>query len=237
MFMTDPLYLKDCYLKEFDASVSSADGRCVELDKTAFYPNSGGQPDDTGIISIGNDDFIVTSVKKDKGKILHFVDKEGVKERDFIHGQIDWTRRYAHMRYHTASHILSGVIYKDSGAVITGNQIGIDRTRIDFDLEDFDRSKLNEYEAKANDIIRAGLNVTTSFLSREEAMKIPNVTKLAMGLPEAIREVRIVSIEGFGKEACGGTHLANTKEAGGIQIIDFENKGKSNRRIYFVVSE
>ncbi len=231
--MTDPLYLRDCYLREFSASVVSVDGKKVELDKTAFYPNSGGQPNDTGIISVGDTDFIVSDVVKDKGRIVHLIDRPGLNPGDKIKGQVDWTRRYIHMRYHTASHVLSGIIYNSTGAEITGNQISTEKTRIDFDLENFDRAKLPVFEQAANKILAENHPVLIRFLSREEAMKIPTVTKLAMGLPESVKEVRIVSVEGFGKEACGGTHLKNTEEAGQIEFLNVENKGKSNRRIYF----
>ena len=231
--MTEKLFSKDCYMKEFDATVIAANGNIIELDRTAFYPNSGGQPDDTGIISCGSEDYVVGVVRKEQGRILQEVDREGLKQGDKVHGQIDWVRRYIHMRYHTASHVLSGVVYRETGAVITGNQIAADKTRIDFDLENFDRAKLKEYEEKANSVLSGNHPVVIRFISREAAAKIPNVTKLAMGLPESVKEVRIVSVEGFEQEACGGTHLANTSEAGQIEIIGAENKGKSNRRIYF----
>ena len=91
--MTDPLYLRDCYLREFSASVIAVDGRKVELDKTAFYPNSGGQPNDTGVITFGDADFIVSDVVKDKGRIVHVIDRPGLKSGDKIKGQVDWTRR------------------------------------------------------------------------------------------------------------------------------------------------
>ncbi|MBI3033850.1 alanyl-tRNA editing protein [Candidatus Woesearchaeota archaeon] len=235
--MTEQLYLKDCYLREFDATIISADGREIELDRTAFYAASGGQPDDTGILSCNNEDYVVGSVRKDKGRIIHHVDRDGLKAGDKVHGQVDWTRRYIHMRYHTASHVLSGVIFKETGAEITGNQIAADKTRIDFDLENFDREKIKGYEQKANQILAENHPVVIKYLPREEAVKIPSVTKLAKGLPEIIRDIRIVSVEGFEQEACGGTHLKNTGEADQIEIIGAENKGKSNRRIYFRLRE
>ena len=237
--MTQQLYSTDCYMRQFDAKVISIgeNGREIELDKTAFYPTSGGQPDDTGLLSIGSKDYIVSSVKKDKGRILHHVDREGLVEGDEVQGQIDWTRRFYHMRYHTASHVLSGVIWKETGAEITGNQIDIERTRIDFNLENFDKEKIKQYEEKANKIFKSSHPVHIRFISKEEAMEIPNVTKLAKGLPDTVKEIRMVSVEGVEQEACGGTHLANTKEVGQIEIIGTENKGKANRRIYFVLKD
>ena len=120
-----------------------------------------------------------------------------------------------------------------TGAEITGNQISAEKTRIDFNLENFDKEKVKEFEQKANDVLAQRHQVSINFISREDAIKIPTVTKLAMGLPPSITTIRIISVEGFEQEACGGTHLANTGEAGRIEILGTENKGKANRRIYF----
>ncbi len=231
--MTELLYSRDCNLKEFDATVVAVNGREIELDRTAFYPNSGGQPDDTGILTVGSQDYIVSLVQKDKGRVIHHVDRLGIREGDEVHGQIDWVRRFIHMRYHTACHVLSGVVLGQSGAEITGNQIDIDRTRIDFSLENFDRAMLPEFEQKVNKVLKENHPVKIKFLSKEEAKKIPNVTKLAMGLPDAITQIRIISVEGFEQEACGGTHVSSTGDVGEIEILGSENKGRNNRRIYF----
>ncbi|MBI4176126.1 MAG: alanyl-tRNA editing protein, partial [Candidatus Aenigmarchaeota archaeon] len=148
---------------------------------------------------------------------------------------IDWERRYRLMRYHTGSHILDGVVQKATGALVTGNQLAIDKTRIDFALENFDKGMLKDFEDKANEIISRNLPVHIKFLTREEVLKRPEMIKLAMGLPENQAEFRIIEIEGFDSQPCGGTHLKNTGEVGRIRITGAENKGKSNRRISFVV--
>jgi len=236
--MTELLYLKDCYLSEFDARVVSASGDLVELDQTAFYPESGGQPSDYGIISFNGGSVKVLSVRKEGGRVLHkiegSVEQLGLSANLKVHGQIDWERRYLLMRYHTAAHVLSAVISREEpGIEITGNQLGLDRSRMDFSLENFDRGKLKHYEEEANKEIARALPVTIEFLEREEAFKIPGLVKLRKLLPESLKVIRIVSIEGLDRQACGGTHVRNLSEIGRIEIVDAENKGKSNRRIYF----
>lgn len=231
--MTDQLYLKDCYLKEFEATIKNVSGNKIELDKTAFYAEAGGQPTDRGKIIANNQEYSVVFVKKDQGTIWHELDKEGLKAGDKIKGVVDWQRRHLMMRYHTASHVFSGVIYGKTGSIVTGNQIAEDKTRIDFNLENFDKEKVKEYADEANKIIAEHHPVEIVFMPREEAVKIPTVTKLAMGLPPSIQEIRIIDIKGFEKEACGGTHLKNTSEIGRIEVLSTENKGKDNRRIYF----
>ncbi len=223
-----PMYMKDCYLKEFDTEVKSVDGNYVEFNDTIFYPRSGGQPCDHGTIN----GIRVDEVIKRGGKILHKL-SEPVSGK--VHMKIDWERRYKFMRSHTAAHILSSVIFKETGALITGNQISEDKIRIDFNLPEFDRSRLSEWERKANEIISEGHAVKTYVLPREEAFKIPDLVKLKKMLPESIQEIRIVEIEGIDIQACGGTHVKNTSEIGKIKITKAENKGKNNRRIYFEI--
>lgn len=201
------------------------------LNKTLFYPQSGGQPNDTGIITriSDNSKFNVLNVYKDSGKIFHEVDKEGLKKGDKIKGEIAWQRRYKLMRAHTAAHIISEVIHKETKALITGNQISEDKVRIDFSLDNFNKEQLQKY------IINKDLPITTEFLSREQALKISQISKLAMGLPEGINEVRLVKISDFDVQADGGTHVRSTKEIGKLVFLKAENKGKNNRRVYFTV--
>ncbi|MCP3685639.1 MAG: alanyl-tRNA editing protein [bacterium] len=235
--MTHTLFMEDCYLKEFEAEVTSIEGNKVELDKTAFYPESGGQPTDKGKLICGDTEYAVNFVRKDKGRIIHELDKEGLQNGDKVKGVLDWERRYLFMRYHTACHVLSGIVSKETNAQITGNQIAEDKARIDFNLENFDRELIKSYEEKSNAIIKEGKLVDLNFMPREEAMKIPSIVKLAMGLPESIKTIRVVDITNFDKQACGGSHVKNTSEIKGIEIIGAENKGKSNRRIYFKLRE
>ncbi len=237
--MTELLYLKDCYMKEFESNVIGIDGNMIELDKTAFYPLGGGQPNDTGKLIDGEKEYIVSNVIKKDGKVYHEISNfdGGIKIGDRVKGIIDWDRRYLFMRYHTAAHVISSVIHKATGAFITGNKIDVQRTRIDFNLPEFDREKIKEWEKTANEIINAGHEVKTYILPRDKAFEIPDLVKLKKLLPESIKDVRIVDIGEIDVQACGGTHVKNINEIGGIEIIKIENKGKNNRRIYFKLKD
>jgi misacylated tRNA(Ala) deacylase len=136
------------------------------------------------------------------------------------------------MRSHTACHILSAVIFQETRAKITGNQIDLTRSRIDFSLDAFDKTKMAEYVDHANEIIKEDHRIETAFLPRAEALSIPDLVRLAMELPDK-EEIRVVRVEGVDAQACGGTHVRSTIEVGGIKLIKAENKGKANRRVYF----
>jgi misacylated tRNA(Ala) deacylase len=233
--MTELLYMTDSYLKEFNSTVTSVEGNSIEIDKTAFYPFGGGQPNDTGKLICDNQEFVVKDVRKKSGKIMHELDREGPKVGDSVHCIIDWNRRYKMMKMHTAAHLLSEVFHRGARALITGNQLDIDQSRIDYNLEEFDREKINQYCNKANEIIQQDLPIKVYSMKREEAMKIPAITKLASVLPPNIPELRIVEIVGFDTQADGGTHVNHLKEIGKIEIVKMENKGKDNRRVYYTL--
>lgn len=233
--MEEALYLNDCYLKEFEATVVEVNGRFVTLDQSAFYPESGGQPSDQGLFKTSKGNFIVKFVKKISGKIQHEVDNEGLSVGDKVKGEIDWYKRYRLMRYHTAAHVISGIVNSMTGALITGNQLGEDKSRVDFDLENFNPDILKEAELKANEAIQSNIEVTIENMPREKALEISSVFKLKMLLPETLLNIRVVSIGDIDRQACGGTHLKNTSEIGKIIFIKTENKGKNNRRLYFMI--
>lgn len=232
----NPLYMEDSYLKKFNARVVSVtDGKYVVLDRTAFYPDSGGQLHDTGVMIRGADEFPVIFVGKFSGEISHEVSCAGLKTGDVVECAIDWERRYKMMRAHTAAHIISGVIHEKTGAQITGNQLGCDKSRIDFNVDGFDKGLMASYEIMVNEVVSQSLPVTIKTLARDEAFKIPSISKLKMQLPESIKELRIVDIEGFDMQACGGTHVRNTSEIGKVRLVKTENKGKNSKRLYFEV--
>lgn len=232
--MVKELYLEDMNLKEFEAEVISVtEGKYVVLDQTAFYPKSGGVANDEGRLIRGSDVFKVVYVGKFKGKISHEVSPEGLQVGDKVIGKIDWERRYNLMRYHTAAHVLSGIFFKYSSAKITGNDISLNQGRIDFNLEDFDRSLIEDYVDKANEVIEQDLPVIIYNISRVELDQHPDLTKLAMGLPKGITNVRIVDIQGFDRQPDGGCHISTLKEIGKISMKKLVNKGKNNRRLYF----
>jgi len=224
--------LEDSYLWAFDATVEYVFDEKVILDKTAFYPQSGGQPADAGFLFRGDEQFQVVGVEPGERGIKHILDRTGLMPGDKVSGRIDSERRHRFMRSHTACHILSAVIFQETGAKITGNQIELSRSRVDFSLESFDKAKMGEYVEKANGIVGERHPVTTKIIPRAEALALPDLVRLAMDVPD--REmIRIVEIEGVDRQACGGTHVKNTGEIGKIKMIKAENKGKANRRVYF----
>ena len=234
--MTEALYMKDSYLKNWHTKVISVkDDKYIVLDKTAFYPKGGGQPCDEGYLIKDGEKFKVVYVGKFSGEISHEVEKPGLKEGDLVKCEIDWERRYTYMRYHTACHLVSNLLFKRANAKITGNQIELDKARMDFSMEDYSPEKLHTYVNEANEIIQKNLPVTIGYLSREEVLQKPELARLAIGLPKNIKEFRIIKIGDIDEQVDGGTHVKNLNEIGKIEFLKTVNKGKNNRRLYFVL--
>ncbi|MBY8985309.1 MAG: alanyl-tRNA editing protein [Candidatus Lokiarchaeota archaeon] len=234
--MARALYMDDSYLKNWTAKVKGVkDGKYVILDNTAFYPKGGGQPWDEGVITKGNEKFRVVYVGKFSGNISHEIDKPGLQEGDEISCEIDWKRRYTFMRYHTASHLISNILYNRANAKITGNQIEMDKTRMDFSMVDYSPEKLGTYVDETNSIIEQDLPITLDYMDRQDVLKKPELARLAVGLPENIKEFRIVKIGDIDKQVDGGTHVKHLSEIGKIEVIKTVNKGKNNRRLYFIL--
>ena len=228
--------MTDSYLKEFQAKVESVkDDKYVVLNESAFYPQGGGQPFDTGVLVCNGEEYPVVFAGKFDGKISHEVSKPGLKIGDIVDCKIDWDRRYRLMRMHTAAHIIDAILYNESGALCTGNQLGLDKSRIDFSLDVLDRDKIQQYIGMANEWVRKAVDLKIYFLPREEALKIPGVVKLAAVMPPEVKELRIVEIPGIDLQADGGTQVKNTSEIGNISLVSVENKGKNNRRMYFTL--
>jgi misacylated tRNA(Ala) deacylase len=231
--MTKKLFWDDAYLKDFDARIVSVDGNQVVLDQTAFNPRGGGLVGDLG--TLGNVKVLDT-VKGVGDSIVHVVEQSaGLTAGSTVHGVLDWDRRHRIMRMHTSAHLLSSIFNKETGALITGNQIEPDKSRIDFSLENFDREKMLLHCKQANEAIEKNPPVKTYFMRREEAMKIPGIIKLAAAAPPDVKELRIVEIEGYDTQADGGVHVKALGEIIRIDPLKFENKGKSNRRLYFTI--
>ncbi len=226
--------MQDSYLRACGAKVVEATGNKLILDRTVFYATGGGQLCDFGKITAAKDgaEFAVTEVRKELGRIVHTLDKAGLSAGDAVHCEIDWDRRYKLMRMHTAAHVLGAVMYEE-GWLITGNQLGEEETRFDFSMEVFDRNKFDEMIAKANEELAKNIELKIYELPREEALKIPEIVKLANVLPPQVATLRIVEIPGIDIQADGGLHVRNTSEVGRIQISKLENKGAKNKRVYF----
>jgi Ser-tRNA(Ala) deacylase AlaX len=232
--LTRALYLNDSYLRECDANVVSVkNGRYVVLDQTVFYPKGGGQPWDTGKMVKDNEVYNVVYVGKFSGEISHEIDRAGLKEGDRVHCVLNWERRYKLMRSHTAAHTLASILCRETGALITGNQLEEDKVRFDFNLKEYSREILERFIDKANGLLGKDIPVKWYEIPREEALKIPHISKMAEASFPDVPKLRIVEIVGVDKQADGGTHVKNLKEVGQIELLKTENKGKNNRRVYF----
>lgn len=231
---TEELYLKDSYIKEFEAKVTKVNGNEVILDKTAFYPGGGGLENDVGKLIKNNGETLnVKEVKRQGDEIAHIIEGGELKEGDNVKGVIDWDRRYKMMRLHTASHVMAAVAYSQFNALITGGHISPEYAKDDFNLENKDL--IPQIVEKANEILSKGIEVKVYFLPREEALKIPGIVKLAERNPPSIPIWRIVEIPGIDIQADGGPHVKNTSEVGKIRIIKIENRGKNRKRVYYTV--
>jgi misacylated tRNA(Ala) deacylase len=230
--LTEKLFWQDAYIKDFEATVTSVDDNRLLLDRTAFNPRGGGLVSDLGTI----DGQSLVEVVKEGDDIFHVLQnspqsKPGAKVR----GVLDWSRRYRIMRMHTTAHILSSVVHGQTGALITGNQISPDESRVDFDLEQFDKEKMSSYIDAVNAVVHRGVEVSSFFMKREEAMKVPGLVKLANAAPPSVDTLRIVQIGDVDTQADGGVHVRNTSEIGHVVGLRTENKGRKNRRLYFTV--
>jgi len=186
--MTDALYMSDSYLKKWDAKVVDVkDGKYITLNQTAFYPKGGGQPWDEGYIIKNGEKFKVVYVGKFAGEISHEVDKPGLQEGDTVSCEIDWERRYTYMRYHTACHLVSNLLFRRANAKITGNQIELDKARMDFSMEDYSPEKLRTFVKESNEIIKQNLPITIETMSRAAVLEEPELARLAVGLPKNLQ--------------------------------------------------
>jgi len=237
--MTELLYLSDSYLREFEAAVTAVTEHGVVLDRTAFYPQGGGQPSDMGILRDQKDEeYVVLKVQRIKGQVVHRLEGEPPAIGSRVQGFIDWDRRYKLMRTHTALHILCGVIWRDYGASVTGGNMQPLKARMDFELESMSAQFSSEVEAKINREVEAARLVRTRILPREEAFQIPDLIRTKINLlPESIQNVRVVEIEGLDLQADGGTHVANTSEVGRIRVTGHESKGRINKRLRIELEE
>ncbi|HVH15600.1 MAG TPA: alanyl-tRNA editing protein [Candidatus Angelobacter sp.] len=231
--MTKKLYWEQPYSQEFTAKILGSDGSRVELDQTLFYPRGGGVSCDTGLLD-GNR---VVETSKDGDRILHTLESPAsFVVGQTVTGRIDWERRNRLMRMHTAGHLLSALFYSGAKCLITGNQIDVDRSRIDFSLEVFDRTQIEGFVKDANKIITNDAPVKSYFLDRSEALKIPDMVKLAEAAPPVEAQLRVVEIAGIDRQADGGLHVVHLNEIGRIELLKLENKGKTNRRLYYDVA-
>ena len=235
--MTEELFSGDSYIREFEARVVKLDGREVILDRTAFFPGGGGQPADKGSLGIGPVGANVVDARRESGNVVHVLDLAIPDTVRDLKGKLDWERRYAHMRYHTALHVLSGVIWRNFEAKVTGGQMRTDRARMDFSFPgEWTADIVGEIERLTNEALAEDRPVKVYELEREEALADPDLIRTQVNLvPERVKRIRIVEIERLDTQADGGTHVANTREVGEMGITGHKSKGRQNKRIEFVL--
>lgn len=230
----DRLYLTDAYIREFDATVvDSGDGWCV-LSQTAFYPGGGGQPADRGSLIWNGETLAVRGIRDDAtGRLWHDIGRD-VPQAAHVRGTIDWPNRYACMRSHCLLHLVNAVAHRRFGGLVTGAQIGPDRSRVDLSVTGFTRDDVPAFEAEVNAVVREGRRVT-AVVERADALDArPELVRTRTVRPPIVAgTVRIVEIEGFDAQACGGTHVHSTLEIGEARVTKFENRGKHNKRFYW----
>lgn len=239
--MGELLYFPDNeYQREFDSKVTKADEDegYVCLDETLFYKEGGGQPSDRGKLSWDGKEAKVTKVRQNHGDVRHYIEGDFPEEGQEIHGEIDWDRRYKHMRMHTAQHVLSKVVLDMYGATTAGNQIHEDRSRIDFEPASFDDEDIERIERRANEMISKGLKVEKKDMPRDEVEeRTPEARTNLSLIPDHIDPLRVVIIEDVDICPCGGTHVSSLDEIGEIEIINRMSKGADVDRIEFVLHD
>ncbi|MFW9849690.1 MAG: alanyl-tRNA editing protein [Candidatus Thorarchaeota archaeon] len=237
--MTELLYMKDNYIRQFEAKILSITEDSIVLDRTAFYPEGGGQIGDIGIIKDADNQLVIVDTKKRSGQVHHIYTGEcNFQEEDSVIGDLDWSQRYECMRFHTAQHILSRYLQIDYQLETVGNQITPGKSRADYSpLESFDEDMKRKVQAGVNEILHRNLEVNLQFMPRDDAINFLNekgyqVRYLEM-VPKSVKEFRIISIADYDAASCAGTHVKNTSEIGEIRLGKSKNVGAGKRRIYF----
>lgn len=225
---TDLAYLRDAFVREFDATVIAVDGNCVALDATYFYPTGGGQPHDTGTLGSAH----VSEVRKEGDAVWHTLQGPIPSVGDVMHGVVDWDRRFNLMRTHTAMHILCGVIWNEWQVPVTGGNMEPLSARMDFEFDPLPEGFAQRVEDLVNEAIARDFPIEVSFLPRETAVLDADLIRTKVSLiPETVKEIRVVDIVGLDKQADGGTHVRSTADVGRFRVIKLENKGKGNKRV------
>lgn len=229
--MSEELFRADAYARRCEATIITADERGVQLDRSVFYPEGGGQPGDTGVLRLDDGrELRIADTRKgaQPGEILHLSAEAAnwLKPGMRVTAEIDWARRYRLMRMHTCLHLLSAVII----APVTGGQVGDGYGRLDFDLpESPDVAEVNQ---KLSALIKSDAPVSFRWITDEELDAHPQLVKtLSVQPPRGVGRVRLVNIEGIDLQPCGGTHLARIGEIGEVRITKIEKKGRQNRRV------
>jgi len=230
--MTDELFTTDAYIRSVKATVAEMYDQGVVLDKTIFYAQSGGQPGDTGWLRWKGGEVRVADTFKQDGQIVHQVEGAAPPEGTKINAELDWERRYLLMRTHTALHALSGIVFRDYGAKVTGGNMEPGIARMDFELATMSQEFGLIVEEKLNTELEKDRPVTVSFLRRAAALADPDLIRTKVNLiPANVDPIRVIDIEGLDRQADGGTHVHSTAEVGRVRVTKTESKGKGFKRM------
>ena len=225
------IFLNDSYVKEFQAPLQLVEDDKVITADSCFYAQSGGQPGDKGALEINGEKFnVINTLKHEKG-IAHVLDQPCSASTGEVVGIIDWDHRYRLMRMHTSMHLLCAAL----PYYVTGGSIGLEKSRIDFDLgeETFEFETLNTI---INEFIQHAHPISYQWITNEELDQQPELVRtLSVKPPRTNDKIRLVKIGTIDLQPCGGTHVANTSEIGEFQFIKYESKGKMNKRVQFTL--
>jgi misacylated tRNA(Ala) deacylase len=230
--MSELLFRDDAYLKTVTAKVVAVSERGIELDRTIFYPLGGGQPGDTGALVRANGDRVaIVDTRKGESAdaVVHILARETVRPEvgESVTLELDWGRRYALMRLHTALHVMSCVVV----APVSGGNIAPDRGRLDFDI-DMSLLVAERIEHGTNELIARAIDTRTVWITDEELIARPELVKtMSVKPPSGAGRVRLLEIPGIDLQPCGGTHVRNIGEIGAIRVLKIRNEGKRNKRV------
>lgn len=237
---TEELASRDAYLAEAEGNVLEVVDGGIVLDRTVFYARGGGQPGDVGVIRWdGGEVEVIDTIRRD-GRPFHLVAEGAVlpDPGEAVSGLIDWERRYRTMKTHTALHALSGLVFRDFGAKVTGGNMEPGVARMDFELDGISVEFGQDVERKLNQELTKGYPTEVIYMARGEALKDPDLIRTKVNLiPEWVEEIRVIDIVGLDRQADGGTHVASTLEVGPVRVVKTESKGKANKRMRIALGE
>jgi misacylated tRNA(Ala) deacylase len=234
--MTKEIQATDAYRRSTVAVVVEVRPEGVALDRTVFYSRSGGQPGDTGWLRWDGGEARVADTFRQGGTPIHAIEGDPPPPGTTVTAEVDWDRRHLLMRTHTALHVLSGVVWRDYGAKVTGGDMEPGMARMDFELDSLTPEFAREVEEKLNEALASASPVTVQFLPRAEALSDPDLIRTKVNLiPESVDPIRVIDIEGIDRQADGGTHVRSTEEVGRVRVVKTENKGKTFKRIRIAI--
>ena len=229
-------YLDDSYLDACEATITAVDGSWMQLSDSVAYPGGGGQPADRLYLHFPGGVVEIDDTKTDAAGDVWIHGVPAIPAGSAVTCRIDWGYRYGLMRHHALMHIVNTIVSRAHGGAQTGTQLGPQRSRVDFRFPDFQRSLLPELEAAVNEVIGRDLPISALVITEAEYRSRPELIRTRDVLPPIEDgHVRIVEIHGFDAQACGGTHVHSTGEIGRAHVDGYDNKGRDNKRIYWVL--